>query len=71
MPNAPRSVVGLSRLQAFLLLRLNSVPSHLLGLRLLQVSRAALTNNPVVAMQWIGDTDLSMAKRYLKKRDED
>ncbi|MEO8911050.1 MAG: site-specific integrase [Gemmatimonadaceae bacterium] len=29
-----------------------------------------LTNNPVTAMQWIGDTDLSMAKRYLKKRDE-
>ncbi len=29
-----------------------------------------ITNNPVTAMQWIGDTDLSMAKRYLKKRDE-
>jgi len=28
-----------------------------------------LTNNPVVAMQWIGDTDLAMAKRYLKRRD--
>ena len=29
----------------------------------------ALTNNPVVAVQWIGDTDLGTAKRYLKKRD--
>jgi integrase len=40
------------------------------GLRRMSAGNAlAITNNPVIAMHWIGDTDLSTAKRYLKKRD--
>lgn len=41
------------------------------GLRRMAAGNAlALTQNPIDAMHWIGDRDLTQAKRYLKERDE-
>lgn len=39
------------------------------GRRMASGNALEATNNPVTAMQWIGDTDLKQAKKYLKERD--
>jgi len=38
------------------------------GRRMASGNALELTNNPVLAMQWIGDTDLKQARKYLKER---
>lgn len=40
------------------------------GRRMAAGNALDLTNNPVLAMQWIGDTDLKQARKYLKERED-